>query len=199
MELIRKLGTRLNKNGKMKSFAIFWCDFCQQEVVKEISDGKKAKSCGCFQFQVQKNNKNNYIHGGSYTQLYHVWNSMKQRCLNPNSDNYKNYGKRGITICNEWLEFIPFKDWSLSNGYQEGLTIDRIKNEIGYNPNNCRWVTQEENHRNTTIMKLNKEKVKEIRIKYNSGNYTQKELSEEYNVSIIHIHNIVNNKVWRDI
>lgn len=199
MKLIRKLGTKFNKNGKMKSFALFWCEHCNQEIEKEISDGKKAKSCGCYQFQVQKDNKNNYIHGGSYTQLYHVWNGIKNRCLNPNNDNYKHYGGKGITICDEWLNFIPFRDWSLNNGYSEGLTIDRINNYLGYIPSNCRWATQEENHRNTTIMKLNMEKVKEIRIKYNSGYYTQKQLANEYTISIIHVHNIVNNKVWKDI
>jgi hypothetical protein len=76
------------------------------------------------------------------TPLYQVWQSMKQRCFNENDHSYKNYGGRGIAICDEWLDFLAFREWSYANGYQKGLSIDRINNDEGYNPGNCRWTTQ---------------------------------------------------------
>ena len=71
---------------------------------------------------------NNMKHGGKGVKLYTVWGNMKDRCLNLNNHAYKDYGGRGITICNEWLEFTPFRDWALSNGYKENLQINRMKN-----------------------------------------------------------------------
>jgi hypothetical protein len=73
---------------------------------------------------------------------------MLERCENPQHPGYKDYGGRGITVCEEWHRFFPFYSWSLSNGYAEKLTIDRIDNGKGYNPNNCRWITQKKNSRN---------------------------------------------------
>jgi hypothetical protein len=68
---------------------------------------------------------------------------MKERCYNKTSPRYEDWGGRGITICDEWLEdFINFYNWSIENGYEEGLSIDRIDNDKNYTPNNCRWVTQ---------------------------------------------------------
>lgn len=146
MKLIRKLGTRLSKSGRLESWAIFWCDFCKQEVEKELSQGKRDKSCGCIHNK-GKNNPN-YKHGGKGTRLYNTWAQMKGRCLNFNIIQYKDYGGRGITVCDEWLKFNPFRDWSLSNGYADNLEIDRKENDGNYEPSNCRWVTRKENLKN---------------------------------------------------
>jgi len=80
--------------------------------------------------------------------IYTAWKNILIRCENPRSSGYKNYGGRGITVCEEWHTFLPFYNWSLSNGYAEHLTIDRIDNDKGYSPENCRWITQKENSRN---------------------------------------------------
>lgn len=80
---------------------------------------------------------------------------MKQRCLNPNCKAYKNYGARGISVCKEWYEFEPFCHWALENGYTIGLDLDRIDNDGGYEPTNCRWVSRKENvnnRRKTTFL-----------------------------------------------
>ena len=90
----------------------------------------------------------------THKRLYKVWLNMKQRCYNPKNDNYYLYGKRGIKICEEWKNsFSAFEEWALKNGYNENAprgqcTIDRIENDKGYSPDNCKWVTIGENANN---------------------------------------------------
>lgn len=85
-------------------------------------------------------------HGLSETRLYSTFQNMKQRCYNPNDPKYGSYGGKGVTICDEWLnDFKAFYDWSMKNGYEEHLTIDRINSKKPYQPDNCRWITMKEN------------------------------------------------------
>jgi len=87
--------------------------------------------------------------------LYRVYYAMRQRCNNPKDCNYHKYGGRGITLCEEWANsYDAFMQWALDNGYKEGLQVDRVNNNEGYSPNNCRWVTPKVNGNNTrrTIM-----------------------------------------------
>lgn len=87
----------------------------------------------------------NYNHGMTRTRLYRIWQAMKTRCYNQNFTHYKHYGGRGISICDEWLnDFQAFYDWSMSHGYSDDLTIDRIDNDGNYEPSNCRWATKEQ-------------------------------------------------------
>lgn len=88
----------------------------------------------------------------SRTRLYKIWENMKQRCYNPHHQAYNRYGGRGITICNEWkTNYQAFKEWALSHGYDVHLTIDRIDNDKGYCPDNCRWITIQEQQKNRRI------------------------------------------------
>ncbi|MDL2301830.1 hypothetical protein LJC58_05685, partial [Lachnospiraceae bacterium OttesenSCG-928-D06] len=84
------------------------------------------------------------------SRLYHIWCNMKARCNNPNHTYYANYGGRGITVCDEWNDFLSFRDWALDNGYSDTLTIDRIETDNGYSPENCRWVTMKIQENNRT-------------------------------------------------
>src|SRR3990167_10856788 len=96
MQLIRKLGTKLI-NCYLQSFAVFLCPYCHKEVVRQLSSGKSAKSCGCVKYK-------NVTYGYSKEKLYKVWVSMKDRCSNLNHKFYKDYSGRGITICQSWQD-----------------------------------------------------------------------------------------------
>jgi|SRR3972149_5287855 len=138
----------------------------------------------------------NYRHGYARTKLYIAWAAMIQRVLNPKNTAYKNYGGRGITVCNEWLEFIQFRDWALNNGYTEGLQINRINNNGNYEPSNCDFVTAKENSRNQRTTKLTLEIANEIRDLYKIKQYNKSQLAKMYNVSPQQISFIINNKRW---
>ena len=118
-------------------------------------------SCGCYhdgllaRMEIRERYR---AHDLSSTTLYKKWIGIKQRCHNPNHIHYKHYGGRGVNICNEWLAFdyntnvnigfINFYNWSIEAGYHEGLTIDRIDVNGNYEPNNCRWITQDAQSKN---------------------------------------------------
>ena len=140
--------------------ALYWlcrCDCGNQTIVSggNLSSGK-IKSCGCLRKELTEKNKK---HGMCDTRLYHIYQAMKARCFNANHNKYKNYGGRGISICCEWLGengFQTFAEWSMSNGYSDELSIDRIDVNKGYSPENCRWTNstiQNFNRRNRSINK----------------------------------------------
>ena len=102
--------------------------------------------------------KQNTLHGKSHTRLYKIWIGMKKRCYNPRSNAYERYGGRGIGIYQEWLnDFMSFYNWSMENGYNDNLSIDRIDVNGNYEPSNCRWATideQSSNKRDTVYYEM---------------------------------------------
>ena len=118
--------------------------------------------------------RNHITHGMSGTRLYSIWRDMKNRCNGLKKRDKKNYFERGITYCIDWERFEPFKDWALSDGYRDDLTLDRVDNNGNYEPNNCRWITRAEQNLNTRQNHF---------ITYNGKTLTMKEWS-----SILGIH-----------
>ena len=103
-----------------------------------------------------------FKHSKSHDRIYFIWQSMKDRCYNPNNKQYKNYGGRGIKVCDEWKnDFKIFLEWANKNNYDSSLTIDRINVNGDYEPLNCRWTTlkeQQNNKRNNVILAYKGEK-----------------------------------------
>ena len=131
---------------------VYWwckCDCGTEKEIVGVSLRKAGtKSCGCLQKEAVS--KCNTKHGLSRTNIYRRWTAIKQRCTNPNKKGYELWGGRGITICKEWEDdFEAFREWAISNGYRRDLDIDRIDNNKGYSPDNCRWVTRTVNLNNT--------------------------------------------------
>ncbi len=106
-----------------------------------------VKSCGCYRRDIPSLRKK--THGETKTRLYQTWCHMKQRCYYKKTLNFERWGGRGITVCPQWKNsYEAFRDWALSNGYKDGLSIDRIDNDKGYSPDNCRFATRIEQCRN---------------------------------------------------
>lgn len=123
------------------------CGGLTEVVGKDLTSGH-TKSCGCL--RKEKTRNLNKTHDKTNTRIYGIWCYMKRRCYNENCKCYKNYGARGITMCDEWKnDFMTFYNWSMLHGYNDNLTIDRIDINGNYEPNNCRWATIKQQNRNT--------------------------------------------------
>ena len=142
----------------------------------------KSTSCGC------KRIKSNIKHGDgrhkNRSRLYHVWADMKNRCSSPKCHAYKHYGARGIKVCSEWMEYEPFRDWSITHGYADNLTLDRIDVNGDYEPSNCRWATwkQQANNKRGTR-----------KLTYNGKTQSIQEWSEELGIK----RTTINNRIRR--
>ena len=152
------------KSKKTKGLWVCKCE-CGNVIKVNTSDLKSGNttSCGCKRKETLRQLRTK--HGESNTRLYNVWSDMKKRCYNTKNVDYKNYGGRGITVCDEWMDFQNFYEWAIANGYDETAprgqcTIDRINVDGNYEPENCRWVDryiQMNNKRNNRILTYNGE------------------------------------------
>lgn len=129
-----------------KSYYLCKCACGLEKLVgaSDLTDGKstKCRTCGSTK------------HGTSRLRLRHIWKHIRARCANRKQRDYKYYGGRGITVCQEWKIWENFKNWAITNGYCNNLEIDRIDNEKGYCPENCRWTTSKINQRNKRTNRL---------------------------------------------
>lgn len=138
------------RDSQQRKLWLCQCDCGNQTVVRGSNLGPgKTVSCGCHRRTMDRHRVTDKSIWKDNPKLYSVWTQMKNRCENPSNVNYKNYGSRGITVCEEWRnDYRAFREWAMCHGYSDGLTIDRIDNDVGYCPENCRWVPHKEQERN---------------------------------------------------
>lgn len=142
---IKRVGTK-NKCA----IGLFQCDCGNtHEAAMSLVVRGNTTSCGCYRKEVITK------HGKSGTLLYSIWMSMKDRCYNKRSSSYPNYGGRGIRVCGDWLEFSEFHTWCSQNGYQDGMTLERIDNNKGYSPDNCKIISKHEQSYNKLLFSTN--------------------------------------------
>lgn len=142
---------------------------CNNEIIIRASNLPRQISCGC------ERKKSITTHGLSGSKLWNIRNGMINRCYNKNDARYKYYGEKGVIICDEWLNtnngMTKFYEWSIKNGYKEGLSIDRENPYGNYEPNNCRWITMEEQQYNKRQPKPR------ILVKYNDELVSSKDIA----------------------
>jgi predicted XRE-type DNA-binding protein len=189
-----KYSRKTGKWKKDKSYYIYMnsCKICKEPYLTRSNYIGKFCSHHC---------SNKYIatkHGYENSITYKSWDSMKQRCLNPNHERYKDYGSKGIIICERWKN--SFENFLEDMGERpEGTTIDRIDNSDGYYKENCRWATFKQQARNKSNNKLDEDKIREIKKLLKETNLTQKEIGNLFGVSLYTISKIKLGKIWRDI
>ena len=176
-------------NGCRRALAV--CKVCDKEYEVDPNKLKYRKHCGCIKAgtkvsQYAKTNK----------PILLTYRHMKARCYRETSQDYYNYGARGIKICDEWLENPDsFVEWAISNGWKKGLSIDRIDSLKGYSPDNCRWATPIMQGRNTRRVVLDIEKVRRIRSEINMS---KGEIAKKYGVSPATVWLVINNRIWKE-
>ena len=151
---IEDLGMRYptEKSSRKARYGLYECQYCNKEFETQSNNIKHGlKSCGCQRKGINK------THGLESNKFYGTWSKMVHRCTNPKNKKYKDYGGRGIAICEEWLNIKNFVAWAESTHPNiEGFTLDRIDNDKGYSPENCRWADKTTQVLNRRIMKNNK-------------------------------------------
>lgn len=184
--------TVIKRSGSDKSKHSRWlckCD-CGNETTVTSNCFRNTKSCGCLAREILSNRMSKHNMYG--TRINRIWQRMKTRCNNRNDEHYKNYGARGIKVCEEWNNsengFLNFYNWAMQNGYRDDLTIDRIDVNGNYEPSNCRWVTnfeQQSNKRNNRI------------VEYLGNKYTISQLGRYLGINKTTLRNRINSN-WKE-
>lgn len=180
---------RAGSNASGKATWLCDCD-CGKTIIVVGNKLRRQKSCGCQRraFLSEFNKMTKTTHGMRYTRLYKIWRSMKNRCSCSSWEDYKNYGGRGITVCDEWKEsFESFRDWAFANGYSDGLSIDRIDVNGNYEPSNCRWATVKQQANNTRS---------NLYLEFNGEVKTAKEWADELGLNYNTLYSRITTKGW---
>ena len=158
IEVIKEISRHKTPGGTFRRRYLCKCD-CGKiwpVCMTELKNGD-TKSCGCL--RLDRDIKRLTKHGKCRTRIYKTWCNMKNRCNNPKNKEFKNYGDRGIKLCDKWYTFEGFWE-DMKEGYSDNLTIDRINNNGNYEKENCQWSTHKEqanNKRNNKFLTLNNE------------------------------------------
>ena len=181
---------------------VVWKCLCDCGNIVEVRSSNLStggtKSCGCLNREPRMTNlKHGHRRTKKVTATYISWANMLNRCSSPNSPEFHRYGGRGITVCERWNDFRNFlEDMGIR---PEGLTIDRIDNDRGYEPENCRWVTHKENNRNGIGTKLTIKKVKRIKQLLRDTKRSCAEIAKLYEISDSSIYHIKAGSHWGDV
>ena len=190
------IGEPFRENRRTYIMASCSCGSAPKKYRIEGIESGHSRSCGCFHKEFLS--KMQTTHGIARHPVYKVYKALMDRCYNPKNKSYKRYGGRGISVCDEWRNDIKsFYDWSLVNGWANGLTIERENNEGNYEPSNCKDIPHSMQSRNRSITKLNEEKVEQIRNLYRIDKKTQREIADIYGISNGCVSNVCSNKVWK--
>lgn len=178
----------INGNRKICKSGAMWRCLCDCGNIKDIPSGEltsgRTKSCGCLKHDMMS------THEKSNTKIYKIYKGIISRCYCKTATGYKNYGGRGITVCDEWLGehgFENFYEWSMNNGYYDGLSIDRINVNGNYEPSNCRWITMKQQLRNTRRC---------IQITYNGETHNLSEWAEILNMDYSLLNSRISKQKW---
>ncbi len=154
MIIVKEIGTK-RYSGKMKMHVIARCSCgCEFETRKSSITSKKHPVLHCRRCAQDIINSKNRKHGDATgVKLYDRWMNMKSRVNAKTGRNFISYLSKGIIVCDEWKDYLPFKEWAINSGYKEGLELDRINNNGNYEPSNCRWVTRSIQTQNTRLLR----------------------------------------------
>ena len=202
MILLKELDRReVGSSGNKVRFALFECEHCKTEVVRQKHNGLRDLSCGCIRYELSS--KAITKHGDSnkkskYKNLFGIWARMRDRCNRKTNEDYKYYGGKGIIVESIWDDYLEFKKWSLLNGYEpnKNLQIDRKDGNKNYCPENCRWVSPKINQRNRDCVILSIEKANEIRVLL-TKDINISEIANMYGVHPDTIKDIKKGKTWQ--
>lgn len=167
---------RVENDHNGKPMWLCRCDCGNEKVISSSALTNGVKSCGCYRKEWAKETHTKHgftSHKAPKERLFNIWWRMNQRCKDPNVSHYKDYGGRGITICEEWENYGAFREWALSNGYSDELSIDRIDYNGNYEPSNCRWVDQKAQARNKRTNHI---------VEYDGEKMCVAEWAEKYNL-----------------
>lgn len=168
---------------------------CGNEKIVFIENLKRGKSTSCGCLRAEKSSLRCKTHGQSRrTAEYRTWAHLKGRCLNPKDDGFKDYGGRGIKVCDRWLSFENF--YQDMGSRPPGHSIERVDVNGNYEPSNCVWLPIKHQARNTRATRFKQEEVDEIRKRLSAGEAAKK-ISEEYGVSAGHIRQIKRGEIWK--
>lgn len=169
--------------GRRTAGVLCQCDCGNTKRVRaKVLQSGNTKSCGCYRSEASSSRLR--THGQTNSSLHKKWRSMLSRCRDSKD---KNYGAKGIRVCDDWLDFENFRKWAEENGYEEGLTIDRVDNSKGYCPENCRWADRKTQNNNTSRNHL---------ITFNGETKTMAQWSEITGISYHAIKSRLNKHGW---